>query len=652
MTNIKYRPEIDGLRAVAVLSVLIYHAFPNTLPGGFVGVDIFFVISGFLITHILHEELQKDCFSLWNFYQRRIRRIFPALLTIFLIGTLLGWIILTPAEYELFGTHMIAGAGFVPNILFWREAGYFDKEAITKPLLHLWSLGVEEQFYLVWPVVLWVSWKMFRTLRITLGIALVLLILSLLWSGYQIHHNPVADFYSPLSRFWELALGGCLALWSNSSRVILRKSSVSYLGIALIVFSLGWLDTSVSFPGYWALLPCVGAACIILPQDSSFVRQVLSHRILVFVGLISYPLYLWHWPLLSFARILEGQAISDTYKVVILIMSLVLATLTNFLIEKPIRKSRKISTALVLLLCMLLALGFGVVLRKKDGFKHRHSTALSADLSTMVVGEFRHDILRPCQLDQEIPQELDCFADKRDPITYAILGDSKAEALFYGLTTVSSDQGHWLLIDGVHPAPIGSGTDNPTNQRIEQVFKSVANSPWIKVVAMVNTITGIYEIDPKTGLIVSGSHVAREQFEIWSSQISALEKAGKKVVLVIDNPIFPDPTSCISGGLTHSEFLNKVFTRKANPACQIPYDQYVAGTKIYRDWMYSLQQQHPGVVVFDTAPYLCDVKNNLCQITEGNSFLYSYSNHISDFAAKKMGIPITQLVDGLALKSP
>ena len=165
MMNSNYRTEIDGLRAIAVLSVLIYHAFPQYLPGGFIGVDIFFVISGYLITGIIFKELQSESFSLWSFYQRRIRRIFPALLLVFVVCTALGWVIMTPAEFELFGTHMIAGGGFVPNVLFWREAGYFDKEAITKPLLHLWSLGVEEQFYFVWPLLLGITWKLCKPNR-------------------------------------------------------------------------------------------------------------------------------------------------------------------------------------------------------------------------------------------------------------------------------------------------------------------------------------------------------------------------------------------------------------------------------------------------------------------------------------------------------
>jgi len=653
MMNSNYRPEIDGLRAIAVLSVLIFHAFPQLLPGGYIGVDIFFVISGYLITGIIFQELKANSFSLWSFYQRRIRRIFPALLVVFLTTTSLGWLMMTPAEYELFGTHMLAGAGFVPNIIFWREAGYFDKEAITKPLLHLWSLGVEEQFYLVWPLILGLGWKLFKPkVSSVFYLTVVLLLASLVWSFYKISLDPVADFYSPLSRFWELALGGCLAIRSsNPHQKEYQHPIFEFVGTVLLAIGLFGLNDQTAFPGMWALIPCISSALILHSAGAPItpLGYVIRHPIMVFIGLISYPLYLWHWPLLSFARILEGQAISDTFKLSLLVLSFLLAWLTYRFIETPIRSSKSSKTAIVLLLCMLLAMGFGVVLRKKDGFKHRHGNILSADVSTMVVGEFRDKMLRPCQLALPVAPELDCFADQREPIKYAILGDSKAEALFYGLTTVSSNKGHWLLVDGVHPVPIESKEKNAANAKVQEVFAAVSQTPSIQVVAIANTLSGLFRLDSKTGLIVPGSK-ATDQFSVWSQQISSLEKAGKKVVVIIDNPTFPDPTSCISGGLTQSTFLNQIFTRKANPYCAIAYDQFLEGTQAYRDWLKALQKDHPNLVVFDTAPYLCDVKNNICQITEDRNFLYSYSNHISDYAAKKIGDALTPLVDNLVLK--
>ncbi len=649
MTKTNYRPEIDGLRAIAVISVLVFHTFVDILPGGFVGVDIFFVISGYLITQIIFQELQSGTFSLWGFYQRRIRRIFPALLLIFLTCTVLGWIILTPFEYELYGTHMLAGAGFVPNIIFWREAGYFDKEAITKPLLHLWSLGVEEQFYLVWPLILGLSWKIWKPHpQSVFKVVLTLVLISLIWSGYQIKHHPIADFYSPFSRFWELALGGSIAIWVSRPECLKLESPFFVMaGFGLITFALFGFNTNTPFPGLWALIPCLGSGLLLMANpQSSPLRFVLSHPLMVFIGLISYPLYLWHWPLLSFARILEGQALPNIQKLFLLALSVLLAWLTFRFLEKPIRGSRSSKTAIVLLLCMVLALSFGVVLRKKDGFKHRHEHVLRANPNTMVVGEFRGEILRPCELALPISQELDCFADKREPIKFAMLGDSKAEALYYGLTSVSSEKGHWLLVDGVHPSPLGAGTD----PRVQQVFESVSKTPNIEVIAIANTLTSLFPLDKNTGLISSDSPDPFQQLDIWSKQILALENAGKKVVVIIDNPTFPDPTSCIQGGLTSSHFLNQLFTRRANPYCSIAYDQFLKGTQPYRAWLKALQQLHPNLIIFDTSPYLCDVKNNICTITSESNFLYSYSNHISDYAAKKIGLGLTTIVDQLLNK--
>ena len=203
-----YRPDIDGLRAVAVLSVVIFHAFPNVLRSGFVGVDIFFVISGYLITSIILEGLERDRFSFATFYARRIRRIFPALLVVLATCLIAGWFLLLPDEYSLLGKHTLAGAGFVSNIALWLEANYFDAAADTKILLHLWSLGVEEQYYLFWPVVLWAAWRYGLRLR---WLFVILFACSFAYNVQATRANSVVAFYSPLSRFWELGAGGILA---------------------------------------------------------------------------------------------------------------------------------------------------------------------------------------------------------------------------------------------------------------------------------------------------------------------------------------------------------------------------------------------------------------------------------------------------------
>ncbi|MCX8501214.1 MAG: acyltransferase family protein, partial [Alphaproteobacteria bacterium] len=352
-----YRPDIDGLRAVAVLSVVGFHAFPQFIRGGFIGVDIFFVISGYLISTILFENLQHDRFSLVQFYSRRIRRIFPALLLVLISVLVFGWFALFANEYQQLGKHVAGGAAFISNYLFWGESGYFDTEAITKPLLHLWSLGIEEQFYIVWPVILWLGWRLKANLLVmTLCFALV----SFGLNFYGIRHDVVATFYSPQTRFWEL-LSGSLLAWLMVFRPAARDRAVarvdgwlarivghqkagrsenllSFTGLLLVAGGIAVFHHGLSFPGMRALIPVLGAVLIIAAGAESWLnRTILSSRILVWFGLISYPLYLWHWPILSLATTIEGENLSPVIVAAALLLAVVLAWLTFRWLERPIR---------------------------------------------------------------------------------------------------------------------------------------------------------------------------------------------------------------------------------------------------------------------------------------------------------------------------
>jgi len=309
-----YRSYIDGLRAIAVLSVLSFHAFPTWFRGGFTGVDIFFVISGFLISTIIFEGLEKGTFSFVDFYARRIRRIFPALLLVLICCFAFGWFTLLPDEYMLLGKHMAGGASFISNFLFWNEAGYFDKAAETKPLLHLWSLGIEEQFYIIWPLLLWGAYKLRLNL---LTITIIVAITSFVFNLQQVKIDVVAAFYSPQTRFWELLCGSILAWlmlnkkstfaylenqlnhWLN--KLIYRGpqqhadatliNTLSFAGFLLIIFGVYRITKGALFPGTWALIPVFGAILILAAGTNAwFNRVVLANKALVWFGLISYPL--------------------------------------------------------------------------------------------------------------------------------------------------------------------------------------------------------------------------------------------------------------------------------------------------------------------------------------------------------------------------
>ena len=330
-----YRPDIDGLRAFAVLSVVLYHAFPEVVRGGFVGVDIFFVISGFLITSILFTEITEHRFSLTTFYGRRIRRIFPALAVCLAAVLAYGFVSLMPFELAQLGKHVFFGAGFLSNIVLWSESGYFDSAATYKPLLHLWSLGIEEQFYILWPALLWLAFQ----LKAKVGRLLAVLFLASFTINVALSITDIsAAFYLPVSRFWELLAGAGLA-WRRQIVLPKVRSWISCAGLAALLTSVALFTAEMRFPGWLALPTVAGAAAVILAgPEAAMNRIVFSNRTAVFVGLISYPLYLWHWPLISYAYIIRaGRPPTHLMAAALVVASFLLAWATYRFIEYPVR---------------------------------------------------------------------------------------------------------------------------------------------------------------------------------------------------------------------------------------------------------------------------------------------------------------------------
>jgi peptidoglycan/LPS O-acetylase OafA/YrhL len=342
--QLSYRPDIDGLRAVAVIAVLLFHAFPDLLPGGFVGVDIFFVLSGYLISTIILRDLEQGRFSLRDFYSRRVRRIFPALSLILAASLVGGWLILLPDEWQTLTAQVTAGAGFLSNALLARDAGYFDAAAHTKPLLHLWSLAIEEQFYIFWPLTLLFLWK--RVSRIFPAILLVALFSFVLDLAFLRHH-PAGTFYNPATRMWELLAGAALGRFTLEYGPAKRNASSEILGAAgalAIMTAFTVVNERTPFPGWWTLLPVLGTVALVRTGSRAwFNRRILSSRIAVFIGLISYPLYLWHWPGLVFLRLVSDSDFSFSVRqvavlrIVILALSILLAWLTWRFWERPMR---------------------------------------------------------------------------------------------------------------------------------------------------------------------------------------------------------------------------------------------------------------------------------------------------------------------------
>ena len=355
--KLSYRPDIDGLRAFSILAVLIYHYFPSCLPGGYIGVDVFFVISGFLITGIITSDLKKDQFSLWIFYQRRVLRIFPALMLVLISCLIFGWGSLYQSEFKNLGKHVLGSIFFVSNFILQKEIKYFDVAAELKPLLHLWSLAIEEQFYIVWPAFLWALHKRKSNIGIILGLTIIALFTYNIFESYRAPHK---FFYNPLVRAWQLGAGSLVYFISQKHINYLSpkiRTMLPAIGIGLIIWGYIYLRSKDIYPGWWALFPTFGASAIILGKSDSFINKYfLSHKIMIGIGLISYPLYLWHWPLLSFATIIGTT--SFCLKLTLLVISFVLAFLTYHLVETPIRNGINKKKKAYYLLALSLIIAF------------------------------------------------------------------------------------------------------------------------------------------------------------------------------------------------------------------------------------------------------------------------------------------------------
>jgi peptidoglycan/LPS O-acetylase OafA/YrhL len=374
MSTVEYRRDIDGIRAIAVVSVVLYHFFPLFAPGGFVGVDIFFVISGYLITGNLIADADTGRFSFLSFYARRIRRILPALIIVLTSTLLIGWCMMLPDEFSLLGEHVLGGATFISNMILRRETGYFAPASELKPLLHLWSLGIEEQYYIIWPLVLFV------VLLFNAGLIKVVLFILFVSFSYSVVHlprSPEGTFFLPSTRIWELLIGSCIAAVNRASisdapkawgavKGWISPDLQATIGLAAIASSIALFQSSDPYPGWRALIPTTGSALLITAGPTAWInRTVLAASVLVAIGLISYPLYLWHWPILAFLRLrLIVDLTRWETRLALVLLATLLAFLTWLFVERPIRFGwvpRRASALALVGLCSLTGIaGYAV----------------------------------------------------------------------------------------------------------------------------------------------------------------------------------------------------------------------------------------------------------------------------------------------------
>jgi len=355
----KYRPEIDGLRALAVISVILFHAGFDLISGGYVGVDIFFVISGFLITTIIYEEIKSGKFSIINFYERRVRRILPALFFMVLVTIPIAWFLLSPYDMKYYSKSIAYVAIFLSNTIFYKQSGYFDTSAELKPLLHTWSLGVEEQYYIFFPLLLVFMWRYAKDY--IHQVFITIFIISLLLANYMVYVKPAAAFFLFQYRVWELLTGSILAIFvlRNISTLNLDRlhNPLSITGFILLTCSIFLFDKSIPFPSLYTLVPIIGTALIILfASDKTFIGKLLSLKPIVAIGLLSFSAYLWHQPLFAFFRHASNDDPTLAEMSLLIIVVFVIATLSWKYIETPFRNKsflNKNNCLVYFLLCLL-----------------------------------------------------------------------------------------------------------------------------------------------------------------------------------------------------------------------------------------------------------------------------------------------------------
>lgn len=624
-----YRPDIDGLRAFAVLSVIVFHAFPAWLPGGFIGVDVFFVISGYLISGHIFDSLGKGSFSLTTFYNKRIKRIFPALVTVLAACLVFGWFALLVDEYLLLGLHVAGGAGFLSNLILWTESGYFDTAAATKPLLHLWSLGIEEQFYIFWPILAWLLWK----LRVNLSVAIMLLAaasFALNTTYFQL--DQAAAFYSPLTRFWELLAGTGLALYERNRPAPLRSSvalAISVVGALLLATSLALVHEGQNFPGWWALMPVAGAAFVIAAGSGAAVNGLLGLKPFVAIGLISYPLYLWHWPLLSFARIIEGDTPSRELRIALVLLTFVLATVTYFLIEKPLRFGRFGRAKTAALIVAMIAVGLsGYWIYKDNGIPTRPAVVSMAEASSQFGSSLWQYSSNETCLDRYPFEEANgyaywfCVTSADAPPEIMLLGSSFANHLYPGIAFNPAIGGHTTLsIGACAPMMMPPTTLVPASTAPCEAAHWYKQQEYIK-----NLVT---EAGTIKLAILDGIHLDQPANEGQIGRVKAwvdfLESRDIQVVIFVPH-------------VWREGYIKGCFARpfkSPDMSCDIAASALEDIHRNFQPLMDSISGSNPDVVFYDQNELFC--QNTCSFVLDGMPLIRDDTGHYTEFASRRLG---------------
>jgi peptidoglycan/LPS O-acetylase OafA/YrhL len=644
LSKVPYRGDLDALRGISVLLVVFYHAFPNIFPGGFIGVDIFFVISGFLITQIILNDLKSQKFSLKDFYSRRIRRLVPPLLAVLMATLVAGWLMLFPDEYSQLGMHLFKSSMFVQNFQLIGELGYFDVESHFKPLLHLWSLSIEEQYYLVWPLLLLVFYKRFK-LQVVIG---MIVIMSFGFNFIFTHEENTASFFHSASRVWELAVGSMLGIsFSDQSLTCQNKNfsraffaaGVTSIGLALLV-----IDGSSNYPGWLGLLPVLGAALVIYAR-----LELNSWGGLVSTGLISYPLYLWHWVVLSFCYIYIG----DVPSLYTLVFAVVISVVLAFLTYRYIEKLRYLDSNLVvpaLLACLAIVGVTGYFISAREGLPERNHLAYLKETNLEFIRTPAADELCESYVRSIINEEVKfhyCrseFIDQADIV--AIIGDSHAHALFPGVAATAAKNGYSsvLYANSSCPPLIGFRWGRSDEERVKcqnyirQIMRLVSEDTSIKKV-LIATRGPVYihgevqgEITKETVLdsLQQRAYPITQSYETYFKgyfnilQLFSEARHIQGIYYFLENPELD---------ILPKQLVPRPFDYWGVSVKEGTVDKnlYELRMKEYRTLARSVTSKFTKAVLIDVEPYLC--KGDRCFSYMNGEFLYADDDHFSVFGS-------------------
>ena len=653
-----YRADIDGLRALAVMAVVAYHAGIPYVTGGFVGVDVFFVISGYLIGGIVDRDIQSGCFSFAGFYARRARRILPALVCILTFCYGAGALLLSPLELHSLARDAVATLLGISNIVFLARINYFSPPATVNPMLMTWSLGVEEQFYLLFPLTLIVinRWRP----RALLGALLALTIASFVAGVMLLRNYPLTTFYLLPTRAWELGVGAVLAL-HQARRIGLGLAARPYLanaigalGLLLIVVSIFAYDDRMPFPGIGAVLPVAGGAMLIAARQGIINRLVLSAKPVTFLGLISYSWYLWHWPLLAFARIPSAHALGAGTGLVIAIASCGMGVLSWRYVELPFRRS--FGTTRVALRNYAFVMGLtlipGGLMLVSKGWPQRFATDMSR-IESGLAGR----ALDRCQIPSGVssPNLSPYCVPPPSPVpAVAILGDSHAAALAPALRILAEQQGYRFVELAKSQCPSIAGLSRlvprfPRNLAECAAYAHKADAiiegdPTIKIVMIVGAWSGVF-IDGKVGdrLVRDGQAPesvsptdSRNNFiEGLDAAVARFQEAGKQVVLVKDVPLFDfDPLRwTVSDYIPARHLLSNILGRPSDlDAGVAPFSDILNDDAATNALIDRVAANHPPTRVLNLWDVFCAAGG--CRFSDGRAPYYADFSHLNELGAK------------------